>query len=300
MRLALALAATATAAGLGGRAEACPPLAGDDELVRAIGDLLRSRGIDDREASCPAIRARVERRGGAIAVEIVDPGGARIERIVSEVATAATVIESFVRADVGAPLLARRAVPRPAIVEEAAPAPAPPPRRDPATRGVQLFAAVETSMGSDHTGWMGTQLGACISVGPLCAAARLREAKVVGGEGVWEGGAIERESTELIVGLDIPLALGKQTLSPGFAAGLGAIRTGAAGTMDREPEGSAGLRADVHATLTVPIGRRLALDLSMAVDMSQATHVEWRSEMQMPAEPFALVRFGAGLRYGGM
>jgi len=338
MRLAIAITAAATAAvagadGLGSRAHACPPLAalrGDDELVREIDDLLRARGVDspsathrvaarpggagafDRArarladedaASCPVVRARVEARDGAIAVEVVGPDGARSERVVNEAATAATVIESFVRADVGAPLLARRALPgspaneAPEVAERA-----PARQRDLTTRGVQLFAAIESSMGSDHTGWMGTQLGVCISLGPICAAARLRSSNVVGGDGIWADGAIERESTDLLVGIDLPLAFGRKTLSPGFAAGLGAIRTGAAGMLENgaRADGSAGLRADVHTTLTVPIRHRLALDLSVSVDVSQATHVEWRSEMQMPAEPFALVRLGAGLRYGGM
>jgi hypothetical protein len=218
------------------------------------------------------------------------------------------VIESFVRADVGAPLLARRAAPgslleapsaRP-LFEDRAPAPAP--ERHATTRGMQLFAAVETSLGSDRTSWMGMQIGTCISLGPICAAARLREARVVAGDGIWAGGTIERESVELLVGIDIPFALGDKTLSPGFAAGLGAIRTEMAGAMagDDRDDGSAGLRADVHVTLTVPLGRRLALDLSMAADMSQATRVQWSSDMQMPAEPLVLLRFGAGLRYGGM
>src|SRR5262245_30133990 len=100
IRRALAIAtATAAAAALGGSAEACPPLAtlvGDEQLVREIDDLLRTRGIADEAASCPAIRARVEKRGDAIAVEVLGPGGERIERLVSELATAATVIESFV------------------------------------------------------------------------------------------------------------------------------------------------------------------------------------------------------------
>ena len=309
-----AAAAAAAAAGLGGRAEACPPiveLEGDEHLVREIDDLLRARGIEDDAASCPGLRARLDRRGDAIAVEVIGPGGARIVRVVGELSTAATVIESFARADVGAPLLVRREAPvaAPVVVPRGARRFADGPDGAPAisqrhatTRGVQLFASIETSIGSDRTNWMGLQLGTCISLGPICAAARLREAKVVAGDGVWKTGELEREATELLVGIDIPLALGRMTLSPGFAAGLGVIRTEtAAGAMqEREPEGSAGLRADVHATLTVPLGRRLAIDLSVAADMTQATRVRWTSDMAMPDEPLVLFRFGAGLRYGGM
>jgi hypothetical protein len=147
---------------------------------------------------------------------------------------------------------------------------------------------------------MGFQLGACISLGPLCAAARLRDSRVLGGVGMWDGERIGRESVELLIGLDVPIALGNMTLSPGFAAGLGVIRTEVSTMSGDKVDGSAGLRADAHATLTVPLGRRVALDLSIAADLSQATRVKWTSDIQMPDEPLAVIRFGAGVRYGGL
>lgn len=318
--LALATAAAATLAGTGG-ALACPPVAalgGDEPLVRAVDALLRARGISapaeaaahlttlaEAEVRCPAVRARVERRGDAIAVVIVDPGGARIERVVGEAATAATVIESFVRADVGAPLLARREAPAAAVradvrVPDEGPPRSPEAARHPTTSGTQLFAGIETSVATDDTNWMGFSIGACISLGPICAAARLREAAVVAGPGVWDTGALRRESTTLFVGIDVPLSLGAMTLSPGFAAGVGVVRTEMRGAEDDLHDGTAGLRADVHATLTVPLRRRLALDLMISADIAQETTVRWRSELEAPDDSLLIVRFGAGLRYGGL
>ena len=63
-----------------------------------------------------------------------------------------------------------------------------------------------------------------------------------------------------------------------------------------------GLRANVHATLTIPLGRRFAIDVIVAGDMTQATHIEMHGAsdaLAFPAEPRALLRFGAGVRYGG-
>ena len=75
-------------------AEPCPPavaLTGDDALVGAIRELLGARGITHETPRCPAIRARVERRGPLLVVGIDGPDGVPIERSVTEAATAATV-----------------------------------------------------------------------------------------------------------------------------------------------------------------------------------------------------------------
>src|SRR5690349_1713786 len=72
--------------------------------------------------------------------------------------------------------------------------------RSPASsRGVQLFGAAEASMASDRTGWLGAQVGACVTLGPVCAAARLRVASVVGGPDAWDGRLErrDRKSTRL-------------------------------------------------------------------------------------------------------
>ena len=119
------------------------------------------------------------------------------------------MIESFTRADIGASLLAPRAT----VIEAAPPAagdrrPRPTHR---ATRGVQIFGAMETSIGSDQTNWLGGQIGACITFGPVCAAARIRKAEVVAGEGVWKQG-IDRGASETLLGIDVPFTIGRTTL----------------------------------------------------------------------------------------
>ena len=309
-------------AALGGtaRADRCETtvtVTGDAEVVRAIEALLRARGIEIGDGECASLRAHIERRGNSFAIGVdarettIDrgttierpaierraierPARAPIERHVGELATAATVIESFVRDDASV-LLPVRARPARVQVELAAAKPVPEPTR--ATRGVQVFAAAETSIGSDHTNWMGMHLGVCIQLGPICAAARLRHAAVVAGEGMWRT-EMERRSTELLLGLDVPFALGRTTLAPGFAAGMGSMWT-------RSDDGTTvgetgGLRADVHTTLSVPLTKRWALDLSVALDLTQETRIEAEHAMTIPDEPLALLRFGIGVRYGGL
>ena len=274
------------------RCETAVTITGDAEVVRAIEALLRARGIEIGDGECASLRAHIERRGDSFAIGV--EADETIERNVGELATAATVIESFVRDDASV-LLPVRARPARVQVELAAPKPAPEPTR--ATRGVQVFAAAETSIGSDHTNWMGMHLGVCIQLGPICAAARLRSAAVVAGQGMWRT-EMERRSTELLLGLDVPFALGRTTLAPGFAAGMGSMWT-------RSDDGTTvgetgGLRADVHTTLSVPLTKRWALDLSVALDLTQETRIEAEHAMTIPDEPLALLRFGVGVRYGGL
>jgi hypothetical protein len=304
LRVCLALGFAAAASG---RAEACPlavSLTGDSHAIATVREVLSARGIDlHREydvSECEAIRAHLAERGSMIVIEVTRPGGTTIQRVVDDVATAATVIESFTRADVGDPLLAIRPVPRtperpsPSLeIAQTQPARSP--------RGVRLSSAIETSFGSDRTRWMGMHFGACIMLGPICAGARLRGASVVRDR--WDDD-IDRRSSELLAGIDIPFGIGRWTFTPGFAAGLGHMRT----RVGESRIESGGVRADVHATLSIPLWRRLALDLFAAADLTQETRGAWDDETGMtivnavdiPDEPRLLLRFGLGLSYGGL
>ncbi len=280
------------------RADACPPavvLEGDAGAIETVGEILGARGISLAPSHC-AIHATIAARGDEIAIEVRQADGTVIERSAQDAGTAATVIESFTRSD-GDPLLESRPVPaspRPTIEMAMT---AQPPARSP--RGVRLSTAFESSFGSDHTRWSGMHLGACIMLGPICAGARLRAAGVT--HDPWTDD-IERQSIELLAGIDVPFALGRWTFMPGFAAGLGQMHTRVG---DRHTE-TGGVRADVHATLSIPLWRRLALDLFAAADLTQETRGAWNDEMMLtepvdiPDEPRLLLRFGLGLSYGGL
>jgi hypothetical protein len=285
------------------RAGACPPavaLTGDDALVTPIRQLLDARGITDATPPCPAVRARVERRGSLLVVGTDGPGGAPIVRSVTAAATAATVIESWARTDASAPLLAIRAVP---AIEDAG-EPVPVVASPPAARGIQLFAALETSVASDHTVWQGMQLEACIMLGPICAAARLHVGKVISQPASWAG--FERVGGEAYIGVDVPLAIGVARLTPGFAAGYGAMFTHR--KSDREKVGieTSGPRAEAHAAFSFPITAHLALDFVATAALTEAARTETRGgdlldpTIVFPDEPRALLRLALGVRYGAL
>jgi hypothetical protein len=293
VRFLLPLAMVALVAGSAGAAP-CATVSGDPVLASAVVELLVARGITASD-DCGAIVARVTRDRDAIVVARGED-----ELAVSDAATAATVVESWARADVASPLLAERALPQPPVARGrsidsavAITASAGEPH------GLQVFAALETSIASDRTSWLGSQVGACVMIGPICAAARMRFAKVTGGPGPWEH-QLDRAGGELLVGGDIPFRIGPLTLVPGFGGGLGEIGTHVADVKgDRMYNRTGGLRADAHAVLSYPIGHRFALDLTVAADITQATHVETDTTMQFPDEPWLLVRMGVGVRYGG-
>jgi hypothetical protein len=302
------------------RGDGCPPavaLTGDDAAVRAVRAQLDARGIAGETPSCPALHAALVRRGAQIIVSVErgaragmpaavpggEPGdvpGDVIERAVGEPVTAATVIESWVRSDVAAPLLEIRAVPAAEVEAAAAPSPA--------TSGIQLFGGLETSFASDRTVWEGMELGVGVLLGRVCAAARIHGGRVIATPGGWSGFA--RKGGALYVGVDVPIAVGHNRLSPGFAAGYGTMLTRHRAEGDGDGEGTtieiSGPRAEAHVAFTIPLSRHLALELATSAELTQATGMETHGELPSgavivyPDEPRALFRFAVGVRYGAL
>jgi hypothetical protein len=294
----------ALAAPRSGRGAPCPPatrLRGDPALVAGVTTALGERGIVAGDpAGCPTVEVQVDRRDGRLLVSRTGDGDQPVERAVTDIRTAATVIESWVRTDVEAPLLATRTI--------AAPEPPPPPTVAPSIavaarppeRGVQLFTVAETTHASDATSWFGLQVGACVMLGPACAAARARLATVTHGPGPWRQGNLDRRGVEVLLGADVPLRWRRATISPGLAGGIGWIHTHDESSPLRGAE-TGGLRAEAHAALSYPIHPRLAIEAVASFDLTQATHVETSSPAPLlPDEPRWLARLGAGLRFGGL
>jgi hypothetical protein len=302
-------------------------LRGDAQLVGPIAAVLVERGVaqpggGDREGrDCPAVDVTVRREGEALVVSAGGGDAPPVRREVTDVRTAATVIESWVRTDVQAPLLAGRAPaswdaendaetdaekdtpitatgdpspPPPALVSAPAAAAG---QKD--GRLVQVFTVAETSLGSDRTSWVGAQVGACVMLGAVCAGARARFASVASGPGPWQS-ELDRRGVEMLLGADLPMRLGRATLSPGVAAGVGWIHTHEESSRSKGDE-TGGLRGEAHLALSYAIRSRLALELALSLDVTQATHVETASSSApLPDEPRLLARLGAGVRFGGL
>lgn len=273
----------------------CGGLHGEPALVSAVGDLLVQRNV-----SCDDVRGELRHDGGAIVVTRGD--SIPIERRVADIATAATVIESWSDTNVSDPLLASHPIPvitvaeapvepapRVVIVERQAP---------PSTfHGSQLFAAGETSYANDRTAWAGAQVGACVVIGPVCATASVRFASVVDGPAFWTG--LDRRSIEVLIGGDVPINVGPGLLMLGFGGGTGEVHT----RIDSKDEHrmaseTGGLRAEARAVYAYPLTRSLALDVTLSIDLAQATRTESTTTMPLPDEPLLLGRFGFGLRWG--
>jgi|JI10StandDraft_1071094.scaffolds.fasta_scaffold291521_2 hypothetical protein len=300
LRRALAvLAVLAAPVGVAAAAPCGPAatIAGEPSLVAAIAPILAARALTDGAPECPTLAVTVSARDGAVVVAF-EHRGQRLERAVADAATAATVIESFVRGDVAAPLLApRMAPPREPGAGEPPASLAPP--APVGTRGrVHLFLGPDAALARDGTRWLGAQIGACITLGPVCAAVRHRLAQVVSGPGEWEH-SLDRRAIELLVGIDVPLTIGSVHVTPGFAGGIGQIDTRDRARGIRVETG--GLRADVHATIGFALTRRWAIELAAAGVLTQATHVEnLEGKSELPREARLLGHLGVGVRYGGL
>lgn len=269
-------------------ARACPTvrLIGEPELVADVARVLSARGIAVDRSDCPSVTARVERSDDGIRISI--DRAQPIDREVREIETAATVIESFAR-DVAAPLLATRTVPS-EPVQPIAPVTiaTTPVRRRP--HGLHSSAGVESSVASDHSRWVGIHAGGCWMIGVVCLAARARSSRLVDNA----PGEMRRNSWEIQLGLDAPFALGSWMITPGMAAGPSGMST----WTPSSGETTNGLRADAHATLSIPLTHRFAVDVHVALDLLQQIHIDERMENTVPEEPWGFARVGLGLRYG--
>jgi len=281
-----------------GPARACPPtvrLGGDPTLVAAVAPVLVERGIATADDACPAMPVELRRRGNLTVVSTAAPGALPTARVVSDMRTAATVIESWVRTDVDAPLLLHRQR------EDAELGAAPPGLvasfDQPATRDVEVFTSAERSYASDGTGWVGLDLGACVMLGPLCASAMVRLGVVTDGPGRWEH-ELDRRAVEVLLGADLPLRLGRFVLSPALAVGVGWTHTND-DTLDTDEE-TGGLRAEGRVALSHALGSHLVGELALSFEVTQATHLETATPMPLPDEPRFFSRLGAGLRFEGL
>src|SRR6185295_3024770 len=127
-----------------------------------------------------------------------------------------------------------------------------------------------------------------VMIGAACVSARGRFALVAGGPGSWRS-ELDRHGVDLLLGADLPLRLGRATLAPGLGAGVGWMHTHLDGPITSTSD-TGGLRAEARAALWVPLRDRVALELALAVNVTQATHVEALAAAPVPDEPRWLAR----------
>lgn len=197
----------------------CHPTAlasGDPSLVVRLSERLAANGVATVAIpGCPVARVRVEPRGEQIHIEITDDYGRTGSRDVGDLATAATVVESWTSREIDAgsipPVIE---TPRPAAVAVAVVATRSRARRLAAT------TAFESSAGSDGTIWFGGMVAGCARIGPLCVGGLVR--------GALDANAIpdpivDYDLAELsaYATVGLPRRIGRFTITPGVGLGYG-------------------------------------------------------------------------------
>ena len=299
MRRASSIAAV-VAALVPGSLEAAPEcrpaviIAGDASTAAQIAEALHARGIDEPRAGCPAERARIDRVDGAIRLSITDSDGRRIERQVSDPDTAAAVIESFTALDLGPPIqVASADVEQPVLIGETIAA------ATSATPRGSFGAAFESALATDRSLWLGVRARGCVQLGQLCVGGAARFARDSGISGDAKRTASTRTTADMLVVLDVPLALGRFAITPGAGLGVGWLRGRANVSSGGEmlDVDAGGLRANAHVGVALPVGRGVSLTLGASVEVSPFAHTApyGQDGHEIAGEPRGFVRLDLGL-----
>jgi hypothetical protein len=159
----------------------------------------------------------------------------------------------------------------------------------------------ETAVALDASVWFGVHLAGCVRLGPMCLGALARFSADSGLTGDSKETDTQRLGLDVLLIADFPIDCGPVFLTPGVGFGAGwmnASRT-AGGGDDVDVDGG-GMRADVHATLTIPVGADFAIDVALGADVWILAHTARYEEdgTVLAGEPRARFRATIGLRYG--
>lgn len=301
--------------------EACSPavsLEGDGALVERLEERLRTQNITAPAQGCPALLCQIRQEGEGLVLVLEDQHGRRSTRTVASEEMAVVVIESWVRDDLFAELLA----PPPTQTSQEPPAPqndlgevlvelenTPVPRPEPPAPVSQppsraaLGGALSTSVGDDGTWWYGGHLTACLRLGPLCVGGLLRLNIDTEAYGSTSRRESERTDTDYLASAEYALRSPRFLLAPGVQVGVRSAQT----SLDSEETGGAPLefgggRFLVGASLraSYALEPQTLLELGLFVDVSPFAHTaNFRTEeFTLTGEPSVKVHLGLGLRYG--
>lgn len=268
---------------------ACVPAAlvdGDPRAVTPLREQLIVLGVaSEPSPRCPVVRVTVTRRDDGVRVALREPSGRSAARTVSDARIAATWIDSWLRPDLGAPLLAFRSAPArypaaPAPVSVSEPAPPTPP----AEHGWSLGALIERASASDDSTWRAARVDLCKTVDGVCVGGL---ARVGEDQRVIDGVEESRYAADLLAAVSVPVELGRATVAPRAGVGAGLIHTrriqscspdGDPDLCVLDPDGDVGSESAVRATiaarletgvdLSVPLGEHLFLDLAASMDLT--------------------------------
>lgn len=278
---------------------------GPDEIVRPIVAILRSHGLETVSRACGAQDVQAwlvaDPAADGYRLHVTDGAGRKSARQVTDAATAASLIESWVLTE-DAALWTPRAVP--AAVHASAETASRTPGTDTAPHiGIGVGVAAETSISSDEAVWWGAGASACVSIGALCLGGRATFARAETTLEINRALGIAPELTRTLGSISAliarPVSAGRLRFVPSLAVGTTWLRSRAeqAGVTSTTDDLLA--RGDLGAMTGVAIGRgwsvgvhlggTLALVLSGDPRQATATYV--------PAVPRGFLIAGLGVWY---
>lgn len=254
----------------------CPPSAivrGEPAICEAVRGELDRRGIlETSEGRCTPYEVELLAKNREVLIALTTKDGQSVERTARSASMAATIIESFVREDVAAPLL-EHALPekmRTPIepLDLAGDDPAPPdPVTDQATaRPFAISAGLIFGAASDGSTWAGADARACFRASIFCFGGRLQYAEDMrnGGDAVLL--STDRTMVTLAATMELPIVLGALELVPGLSAGHGVVGAERdVGALDAS-EDAAGLRLGATLGLSWRFSSRWSVRGDVALD----------------------------------
>jgi hypothetical protein len=288
-------------------------VSGDPAVATPVMQMLRRRGVSvSGESRCGALTAVLTSRGEQTLITIVDPEGRMVERAAVDAEAVATVIESWVRGDLSAPLLAAR---EPPVQRQAADRESPPPIAQTValeTRPIEVGAAAGAGLSSDGALWTAAHAQACVTVGPMCAGALVRLANDTESQGDSVERTTSRTAMDMLLVADLPLRRGGLALTPGIGIGQTSLRA-RRGSGERERVTTTGLTLRARVGASVRVTGAWSLQADLAVGASPFARKLLREEQFGPEDPddaddaaplSGVPRmhgwFGVGLLYGGL
>lgn len=292
----------------GAAAPACPiavQLEGEAALTTAIAQALRSHGISTQPpAGCTQTYIRVARTPRGLVVSIREEL-AETERVVSDPAVAAILIESWVRSDLTDPLLLA-----PELLVPPAP-PLPPTPGLPLRPGRRFTVSLlfEAGIDKDAASWLGGSFYGCAPVGPICLGAIVRGAANFPAAGV---GAYldERLAVDVLASVSWPLRRGRWVVAPGLGLGAGWLRHHARQAIETETEvedtaeaavvdSQGGMRAELRLLVLLRLRAGWMLTGSVALDSAffDGPTTQLPTGERLPVAPWAMLRGGLGLSW---
>jgi hypothetical protein len=241
------------------RADAAPAceravrVSGDAEAAAEVRTRLANRGVADGGVGCAPVRARVDRTGDGLRVEVVDGSGRRSERDVRDAATAVALIESWIEPEVVVGELAT-----PARLDTTPVVAAARPRAGSPAAGVMIV--VGPARADDDSTWVVGAAGACGTIGAVCVGGRVEVARDV---------TTAHHPRHVVTGAltaQLGWRAGGFAIVPGVAIGPSWHRIGGTGPHLDQSIDDASLRAGGRLGVQRSLGGAWAIELELAGD----------------------------------